>query len=266
MCFEFDSRPPELPPELVLPKLAGASGAEITEIESADGTRFAAALAAGEGHGPAVVILPDVRGLYPFYVELAERFAAAGTSAVAIDYFGRTGGAEVRGEDFDFMQHLPATTPDQVQLDTAAAWDAIRDRTGASALITVGFCFGGAHSFLAATNAELGLDAAIGFYGTLDPERIGMPFAMPAPLKHSTKTRCGVLGLFGGADDFIPPDDIERFDQDLTAAGVDHELVVYRGAPHSFFDRSAAEHAAASQDAWRRVIGFIQGVGGTAAA
>ena len=49
-----------------------------------------------------MVVLPDVRGLHPYYVELAERFAEAGIPAVAIDYFGRTAGVEpTRGDEFE---------------------------------------------------------------------------------------------------------------------------------------------------------------------
>ena len=266
MCFEFDARPPELPGDLVVPAMAGGAAAEIATLESSDGTRFAAALSPGDGPAPAIVVLPDVRGLYPFYIELAERFSAAGKHAIALDYFGRTAGAAVRDEDFDLMAHLPATTPDQVQLDIAAARSAIRERADVTACMTVGFCFGGAQSFLAATNPALDLDAAIGFYGTLDPGRIGLPFAMPAPLPHVSETRCPVLGLFGGADDFIPAEDIAAFDAGLTDAGIDHEVFTYPGAPHSFFDRSFTEHADASADAWRRVLGFIDHISARAPA
>ena len=68
---------------------------------------------------------------------------------------------------------------------------------------------------------------------------------------------CAVLGLMGGADESIPPEDIAAYDHALTAAGVEHELHTYEGAPHSFFDRAAAEYAEASADAWERVLGFI---------
>ena len=67
-----------------------------------------------------------------------------------------------------------------------------------------------------------------------------------------------LLGLYGGADEGIPPDQIEAFERGLAAAGVDHEIVVYPGAPHSFFDRRFEEHAEACGDAWRRVLGFLQ--------
>ena len=100
MCFEFDALPPELPDGRAV--IAGGAAAESLTVTAADGNQFAAALAESpEPTGPGVVILPDVRGLYRFYVELAERFAAAGHHAIAFDYFGRTAGAEERGEDFD---------------------------------------------------------------------------------------------------------------------------------------------------------------------
>ena len=66
-----------------------------------------------------------------------------------------------------------------------------------------------------------------------------------------------ILGLMGGADQGIPQTDVDAFDEALTAAGVDHELVVYPGAPHSFFDRKQEAFQDASDDAWRRVLGFI---------
>jgi carboxymethylenebutenolidase len=254
MCYPFDARPPDLPADLALAPLAGGAGAELLELTSSDGARFTAALAeAPEGSDPGVVILPDVRGLYRFYVELAERFAQAGHHAIAIDYFGRTAGTGERGEDFEYMPHVERTRVETVQFDIAAALEALRERTGARAAVTVGFCFGGAQSFAAATSAELDLVAAVGFYGRLVPAREGAP----APLEHAARTRCPVLGLFGGADQAIPADQVQAFDRGLDEAGVDHEIVTYPGAPHSFFDRAQAEHADASEDAWRRVLGFL---------
>jgi carboxymethylenebutenolidase len=50
---------------------------------------------------------------------------------------------------------------------------------------------------------------------------------------------------------------VAAFEHELDAAGVPHEVVTYPGAPHSFFDRRAAEYADASSDAWTRVLGFI---------
>ncbi len=58
------------------------------------------------------MVLPDVRGLHPFYEELALRFAEAGVDAIAIDYFGRTAGVGKRGADFEYMPHV-GQTPDR---------------------------------------------------------------------------------------------------------------------------------------------------------
>jgi carboxymethylenebutenolidase len=256
MCFAFDARPPELPADLVLPPLRGGAAAEILELTSADGTRFSAALASGGDGGAAVAIIPDVRGLYPFYVELAERFAQAGHSAIAIDPFGRTAGLGPRGEDFDYTPHVRQTRAEQVQADVAAALEAAGERTGARGRVTVGFCFGGLQSFMAATSPHLGLDGAVGFYGVLDGGRFGSPSA----LQHAAEMRCPVLGLFGGADAAIPTEQVDEFDRRLDEAGVPHEVVVYAGAPHSFFDRSYEEHVQACEDAWRRVLGFLETV------
>jgi carboxymethylenebutenolidase len=255
MCFDFDAHPPDLPADLALPPLAGGAAAEMLELTSADGTRFSAALAeAPDGSEPGVVILPDVRGLYRFYVELAERFAQAGPHAIAIDYFGRTAGTGERDEDFDYMPHVLETRVPQVQADVAAALETLRERTGVTTAVTVGFCFGGSQSFAAATSAELDLARVVGFYGLLVPRREGAP----TPIDSAGDVRCPVLGLFGGADEAIPPDHVEAFERALQDAGAEHEIVTYPGAPHSFFDRSFTEHAEASEDAWRRVLGFLQ--------
>src|SRR5438270_5169784 len=119
--------------------MAGGAKAELLELSSADGTRFSAALAgSAEAADVGVAILPDVRGLYRFYVELAERFAEAGHPAIAFDYFGRSAGAGERGEDFDFWPHVTQTTPEAVQADAAAARAALLDRTPARRVATVG--------------------------------------------------------------------------------------------------------------------------------
>src|ERR1044072_4311393 len=132
MCFDTDSLPP-------IPVLAGgALTHDELVLESEDGTRFAAFAALPDDATKAgVVILPDVRGLYRFYEELALRFAERGYAAVAIDYFGRTAGAEKRSDDFEYRQHVDAVTPEQIQLDVRAAVEHVR-ALGARSVFTVG--------------------------------------------------------------------------------------------------------------------------------
>jgi carboxymethylenebutenolidase len=246
MCFDSDSLPP-------IPVISGAAVShDDLVLEAADGNRFAAFSASPDVPGAVgVVILPDVRGLYRFYEELALRFAERGYPAIAFDYFGRTAGVEKRGEDFDYMPHVQQTTPEGVQADVAAAVAQLRAQ-GVASIFTVGFCFGGRNSWLAAT-AGHGLAGAIGFYG-MPGERNGVQ----GPTAHADQIAAPILALQAGADEHILAADNAAFDEALTRAGVEHEVVVYDGAPHSFFDRKQEQFADASDDAWNRVLAFVE--------
>ena len=68
---------------------------------------------------------------------------------------------------------------------------------------------------------------------------------------------CPILALQAGDDANITAEDNAAFARALTAADVEHEVVTYDGAPHSFFDRKQEEFADASADAWRRTQQFI---------
>jgi len=246
VCFELDSVPP-------IPVIRGAAVShEDLVLEAGDGNSFAAFAATPEVPGDVgVVILPDVRGLYRFYEELALRFAERGIAAVALDYFGRTAGVSKRGDDFEYMEHVEQTTAEGIQADVAAAVEYLRSN-GARAIFTVGFCFGGRNSWLAAAGGH-GLAGAIGFYGRPGEGRDGTP----GPAQRASELEASILALQAGADRNISAEDNAAFDAALTAAGVEHEVVTYDGAPHSFFDRSQEQFAAASDDAWARVLAFI---------
>jgi len=250
MCYPFNAQPPAAPAQ------GGEVSVQDATLQSADGTRFAAfAARATKPSGAGIVVLPDVRGLFHFYEELARGFAAQGVDAVAIDYFGRTAGAGKRDESFPYQEHVAQTRAASIAADVAAAVAYLRSPAGGScsAVFTVGFCFGGAQSWLQAANGH-GLAGVIGFYGRPGPGRDGSP----GPAERAKEFACPVLALMGGADQGIPLEQVDELRSALQAAGVEHEVLVYPGAPHSFFDRSYAEHAEASANAWRRVLAFIQ--------
>jgi carboxymethylenebutenolidase len=246
VCFDLDSSPP-------IPVISGAAVShESLELEASDGNRFAAFLATPEEPADVgVVVLPDVRGLYRFYEELALRFAERGMTALAIDYFGRTAGVATREADWEYMEHVQQTTPEGIQADLAAAIAELRSR-GARSVFTVGFCFGGHHSWLAAASGH-GLAGAVGFYG-VPGDRSGSP----GPIRRASEIEAPILALQAGADQHITAEHNEAFERALQDAGVEHEIVVYDGAPHSFFDRKQDEFAEASDDAWRRTLEFIE--------
>ncbi|HTS14700.1 MAG TPA: dienelactone hydrolase family protein [Candidatus Sulfotelmatobacter sp.] len=248
MCYEPTDRPP------IAPMAGGSVETEHRELVASDGNRLAAYTArTGDRPSPhAILILPDVRGLHPFYEALAERFAEAGVDALAIDYFGRTAGAARRDDTFEFMTHTMQTTWAGLAADIEAGATALQ-ADGPRPVYTVGFCFGGRASFLSATLTNPGFAGVIGFYGAPGPSR----HTTPPPIDVAAQFTCPVLGLFGGADQGIPAEQVAAFDDALRAAGVRHELVTYPDAPHSFFDRKATDFAGESADAWRRILGFI---------
>ncbi len=251
MCFDLDSQPP------VQPLLGSDARGELLTLTSADGTPFAAYHAHADSArrtGAGIVILPDVRGLYQFYKDLAMRFAEAGVEAITIDYFGRTAGLTARDDAFEYRPHVMQTKTPQIRDDVAAALAQLRGGPNPpTAYFTVGFCFGGGNSFQQAANGH-GLAGVIGFYGS--PTRPGRD-GSPSPVDRVGEMKGAVLGLFGGADESIPAADVQRFDAALTHVGVEHELVTYPGAPHSFFDRKYQEFTKESADSWSRILAFI---------
>jgi carboxymethylenebutenolidase len=253
MCHDITGLPP-------LPPIAGGSGAASGArliLDAADGNRSRAfAATAIDPQAPAIVILPDVRGLHPFYEDLAVRFAEAGIHATAIDYFGRTAGIGDRDEDFDFRAHVKQMTDEGTSADIAAAIEHVRSEPGGGAerLFTVGFCMGGRISFAQAAERDE-LSGVIGFYGSLTGRGPDDP---RAPIALAPSFRCPVLGLFGGADDGIPAEELDRFRRSMDEAGLPNEIVVYPGAPHSFFDRTSERHREACEDAWRRMLTFVR--------
>jgi carboxymethylenebutenolidase len=248
MCHDLDSRPP------IVPIIGGALDGQQVEISGADGNTLVAYRARPtQPSGAGIVILPDVRGLHPFYEELALRFAERGVDALAIDYFGRTAGAETRGDAFEHMPHAERTTWAGISSDITAGVETLR-REGIERVFTIGFCMGGRMSFLAST-LGLHLAGVIGMYGTLQgPWRNDAP----APLDRIDDVAAPVLGLFGGADQGITAGAIAAFDQRLTDRLIDHRIVTYPDAPHSFFDRKAVDFAAESEAAWNEVMTFIE--------
>ena len=238
MCHTPDSRPPAPP---VNGDVASSSALTLT---SSDGARVLAYQAdPAEPNGRNVIILPDVRGLHPYYEALTERFAEAGFGAIAIDYFGRTATTDQRGDSFDHSPHVQQVRPSQVQIDVQAAITHLRTHVRGE-IFTVGFCFGGSQSWRLAASG-LGLSGVIGFYGK------------PSLLADiSDDLRLPMLLLIAGADHATPVEEFGAFTKRLDEAGTPYRKHVFEGAPHSFFDRSFAEWSHYCDQAWEDILDF----------
>ena len=242
MCHDHDSRPP------APPRTGDVAERGVLTLTSADGTEFSAAYAAPAAEPRVgVVVLPDVRGLHPYYVALAERFAETGAATVAIDWFGRTAGlcdeSGTRPEGVGWLEHIPRTSEAAIDADVTAAIGYLRGRTRDDLpVVTVGFCFGGSHSWRQ-SGGDLDLAGCAGFYGK--PSVVGAA---------AERAHRPVVMLIAGADKATPVADQLQLADTMRAAGAEVDAVVYDGAPHSFFDRAFGEWDEACQDAWRHVL------------
>lgn len=246
MCYEASDRPP--PP----PRTGHLADSRRISIAAEDGTEVASRLATtAEPDAPGVVLVPDVRGLHPYYEDLADRFADAGVHAIAIDHYSRTAGTGYRDADFDNRAHRTTVRDDHNRMDVEAAAAELRG-SGAAAVYVLGFCKGGRAAFLQAAQDDI--EGVVGFYGWPAREEDGRS---PIGDARAGSVRARVLALYGGADEGITLEDAAAYDDALSSAGAVHESVVYPGAPHSFFDRKMVEHRDACDDAWRRVLAFM---------
>ena len=195
-------------------------------LRAADGNEFAAfRTRASRPTGAGIVILPDVRGLYSFYEELALRFAEAGIDALAFDYFGRTAGVAKRDAEFSYMEHVQQTTLAELRADVTAAGDELRRDGRVKATFTIGFCFGGRLSYSTAT---FGLDLAgsIAFYGMPVGDRPGYPGSdRPSRRRWPTRSSASSAAPTRRSRPRRSPSSRAALD----AAVVEHELVTYPG-------------------------------------
>jgi carboxymethylenebutenolidase len=251
MCFDHASRPP------IEPIAGGALDGKSLTLTGEDGTPFRAfAARPANPTGAGILILPDVRGLHPYYEELALRFAEHGVAAVAIDYFGRTAGTDDRPADFDYQPHVAQVQWEHMAGDIRAGIAHLRsgDVGSPSSAFATGFCMGGRLASDAAT-LGLGLAGVIPFYGwPTGQHRTGSP----APADLADQIECPVLAIYGEADQGISAEVRDAYDEALTNAGVEHETIVYPNATHGFFDKRFEEFAAQSADAWAATIDFIR--------
>ena len=213
----------------------------------------------GAGRAPAIVLIPDVRGLSDFYRGVARRFAAAGFVALAVDLYSREGAPDLA--DMDAVFRWIRALPDRRVLGDVAA--AVRHLGGRAEVRhggvgVAGFCLGGQYALMAACTVP-GLAACVSWYGML---RYAETDAVKpeSPLAMASRLACPYLGLFGGDDALIPRTDVDELRETLARTGRPVEIVEYPGAGHAFMNetRPDAYRPEAAADSWRRATAFLQ--------
>jgi carboxymethylenebutenolidase len=209
---------------------------------SATGTNF-----------PVVLVVQEIFGVHEYIKDVCRRLAKAGYMAVAPELYARQGDTSKMTNVQEILETVVAKVPDaQVlgDLDAAAAW-ATKNGGHASKLAITGFCWGGRIVWLyAAHNPKL--KAAVAWYGRLTGDKDALHPQQPMDLAGSLKAP--VLGLYGGADQGIPEEVVEMFQDDLKAAKSKSVIVVYPGAPHGFHaDYRPSYRKDPAEDGWKKL-------------
>lgn len=244
------------------PHPAAAVREDERPLQAADGValrEFVAQPATGSRHG-AVLIIHDIWGYTDFYKDLARRITEHGHAAALVDFFGRQGElpesmrTPERGSPPDAAerarQRQHQLSDERFLADMQTAVDDLHARN-AGRVACWGFCMGGRLAYVAAARTR-NLAGAVAYYGFLRAEAGRL-----SPLELVGEITIPVLGVFGGADQGIPPDQVKAFD---AALRTDKEIVTYAGAPHGFLRYGQVDHKAAIDDALQRTFRFLDRV------
>ena len=211
---------------------------------------------------PALLVNFEIFGVNGHIEDVCRRIAAEGYVALAPDYYWRLETRTVPYSDLQAALALAATLKDDVVLEDAgnclrylAAQQFVQD----GGIGTLGFCMGGRLAFITATRYPREISAAISFYGgglAGENRRSGQTID---PMDEAPKARCPLLLFYGGLDQHITAEHVDKFTGLLRQLGKGFQSYVYPGAGHGFFcsDR-ASYNAEASADAWKKALEFLE--------
>lgn len=208
---------------------------------------------------PAIILIPDVRGLTEHYRDVARRLAQEGFFALAIDLYSREGSPELPTVEaaFAWMRQLDDRRV-LADIDGAVRFLGTRPEVRVRSIGITGFCMGGQYALMAACGVR-NIAACVSFYGML--RYVEKTETKPeSPLDMAPRLACPYLGLFGEDDALIPRADYKELEGILRRNGKTFQTKVYSGAGHAFFNdgRPDAYRPDAAKDAWTRTLAFFR--------
>jgi carboxymethylenebutenolidase len=211
------------------------------------------------GRRAAVIVIPEIFGMHEYQKDICRRLAKAGYYAITLDPYFRKGDLTKISEFKEVL--AAANTLEDAQmladLDALVAWVEKQPKANAKKLGITGMCRGGRTVWMYVAHSKK-IKAGVAWYGGLNPAPPAMPLT---PLDVADQLHAPVLGLYGGTDQGIPLEMVERMRAALLAFGKDKESVihVYAGMPHAFHaDYRPSYRKEAAEDGWKRMLAWFK--------
>lgn len=213
---------------------------------------------------PVVLVVQEIFGVHQHLQDICRRFAKLGYLAIAPELFARQGDVSQMSDIQEIIAKVVSKVPDaQVMsdLDATVNWAKNSSKGNINKLGITGFCWGGRIVWMyAAYNPKV--KAGVAWYGRLVSESTSLTPKHPVDI--AAYLKAPVLGLYGGKDNGIPNDTIERMRQALKQGNSGSEIILYPDAPHGFFaDYRPSYRKDQAEDGWRKLQAWFKenGVG-----
>ncbi len=202
---------------------------------------------------PVVLVVQEIFGVHEHIRDICRRLAKLGYLAIAPELYARQGSV-ANLTDFQEILKIVGKVPDaQVlsDIDATVAWVGKHTPGDTKRMGITGFCWGGRIVWLyCAHNPQV--KAGVAWYGKLS---VPVTELQPKhPVDIAAQLRVPVLGLYGGADQGIPMDTIEKMQHQLALGNSGSTIHVYADTPHAFFaDYRPSYRKEAAEDGWNRM-------------
>jgi carboxymethylenebutenolidase len=215
----------------------------------------------GKTNLPVILVVSEIFGVHEHIADVVRRFAKAGYYAMAPELFIRQGDVNKYGSIPDLVKEVIAKVPDAQAMGDLDACMAYAKANGGSDKVGVtGFCWGGRITWLYAEHANV--KAGVAWYGRVAAATTASALQPTQPIDLAKTLKAPVLGLYGGKDDGIPQDGIEKMKVALaqgSAAAKKSEFVVYPDAPHGFHaDYRPTYRKDSADDGWKRCLAWFK--------
>ncbi len=206
---------------------------------------------------PVVLVIHEIFGVHEWVQDVARRFAKLGYLAIAPALYARQGDVKTVKEIREIQRDVFSKIPDAQalsDLDSTVAW-AKKNSGNTKKLSITGFCWGGRIVWLyAAHNPKV--DAGAAWYGRLVPNATGAinPVQPTMPIDYAKDLKVPVIGFYGGLDQGIPLDSVQRMQDELKKGKSKSEIIVFPNAGHGFHaDYRPSFNKESSEEAWQKL-------------